>query len=215
MKNGTFWYIQMLQIVLLSAVCPYNLPICIQHPQKGMRSSNACLTPKNSVFDQKTTILGRFFHEKWHFLDAYSCCKLWFSDLCAPTTCFFTSSSLQIGGGSPKACLRPESSIFDKKRPFLAVLIKNVCRKLCFGAPCLPRTCCFASSTLKIEQGVFNCLPETCFFASCTLKVREGSSTAWLKAKKIQFLTKKLLFLADFGRKRVFNRLAEAKTLNV
>ena len=41
--------------------------------------------------------------------------------------------------------------------------------------------------------GVFNCLAE---------------------GKKIQFLTKKLPFLADFGRKMVFNRLSEAKKLN-
>ena len=35
MKNGTFWYIQMLQIVFSSSVCPYNLLLQIQHPQKG------------------------------------------------------------------------------------------------------------------------------------------------------------------------------------
>ena len=41
--------------------------------------------------------------------------------------------------------------------------------------------------------GVFNCLAE---------------------GKKIQFLTKKLPSLADFGKKMVFNRLSEAKKLN-
>ena len=35
MKNWKFWYIQMLQIVFLSSVCPYNLRFCIQHPQSG------------------------------------------------------------------------------------------------------------------------------------------------------------------------------------
>ena len=45
----------------------------------------------------------------------------------------------------------------------------------------------------KKGGGVFNCLAE---------------------GKKIQFLTKKLPFLADFGRKMVFNHLSEAKKLN-
>ena len=35
MKNGKFWYIQMLQIVFSSSVCPYNLLFRIQHPQNG------------------------------------------------------------------------------------------------------------------------------------------------------------------------------------
>ena len=64
---------------------------------------------------------------------------------------------------------------------------------MCFPDLCVPTTCFFASSTLKIGGGVFNCLAE---------------------GKKIQFLTKKLPFLADFGRKMVFNRLSEAKKLN-
>ena len=34
MKNGRFWYIQMLQIVFQSSVFPYNLLFPIQHPQK-------------------------------------------------------------------------------------------------------------------------------------------------------------------------------------
>ena len=64
---------------------------------------------------------------------------------------------------------------------------------MCFPDLCVPTTCFFASSTLKIGGGFFNCLAE---------------------GKKIQFLTKKLPFLADFGRKMVFNRLSEAKKLN-
>ena len=64
---------------------------------------------------------------------------------------------------------------------------------MCFPDLCVPRTCCFASSTLKIGGGFFNCLAE---------------------GKKIQFLTKKMPFLADFGRKMVFNRFSEAKNLN-
>ena len=64
---------------------------------------------------------------------------------------------------------------------------------MCFPDLCVPTTCFFASSTLEIGGGVFNCLAE---------------------GKKIQFLTKKLPFLADFGRKMVFNRLSEAKKLN-
>ena len=65
---------------------------------------------------------------------------------------------------------------------------------MCFPDLCVPTTCFFASSTLKIGGGgVFNCLAE---------------------GKKIQFLTKKLPFLPDFGRKMVFNRLSEAKKLN-
>ena len=35
MKNGKVWYIQMLQTVFSSSVCPYNLLFRIQHPQKG------------------------------------------------------------------------------------------------------------------------------------------------------------------------------------
>ena len=65
MKIGKFWYIQMLQIVFSSSVCPYNLLFRIPHPQNGGGgSSNACLAPKNSIFDQKTAILGRFFFMK-------------------------------------------------------------------------------------------------------------------------------------------------------
>ena len=65
--------------------------------------------------------------------------------------------------------------------------------KLCFPDLCVPTTCSFASSTLKIGGGVFNCLAE---------------------GKKNQFLTKKLPFLADFGRQMVFNCLSEAKNAN-
>ena len=66
MKNGKFWYIQMLQIVFSSSVCPNNLLFCIQHPQNGRGGLRMLVwRRKNSIFDQKTAILGRFFfHEK-------------------------------------------------------------------------------------------------------------------------------------------------------
>ena len=54
---------------------------------------------------------------------AYACCKLFFRDLCAPSICFFASTTLKIGAGSYTACLRPTNSMFDQKRPFLAVFL--------------------------------------------------------------------------------------------
>ena len=58
---------------------------------------------------------------------------------------------------------------------------------------------CASNLLCRIQQpqnggGVFNCLAE---------------------GKKIQFLTKKLPFLADLRRKMVFNSLSEAKKLNL
>ena len=75
----------------------------------------------------------------------------------------------------------------------MEICVAYGCCKLCFSDLCVPTPCFFASNTLRIGGGVFSCLAE---------------------GKKIQFLTKKLPFLADFGREMVFNRLSEAKKPN-
>ena len=92
---------------------------------------------------------------------AYACCKLCFRDLCLPRTCFFASSTLEMGGGVFKCLSEAKKLNFRPKTAILGrFFMKNVCCKLCFRDLFLSRTCFFASNTLKIGRGVFNCLSE-------------------------------------------------------
>ena len=54
--------------------------------------------------------------EKRQNFGTYGCCKLCFSALCLPTSCFLASSTLKKGGeGSSTACVGPKTINFDQK----------------------------------------------------------------------------------------------------
>ena len=128
-----------------------------------------CLTEaqKNQFFTKKRPFLANFSLKMANFA-TYQCCKWIFRDLCASLTCFFLSSTPEIGAGVLQLLvLSKKTQFLTKKRPFLAVFFQEKWQFFvhthavnCVFVICVPLKPLFRIQHPQNRGGVFNCLSE-------------------------------------------------------